>query len=114
MARIGSTKIAKAFTSGNTARTNNTYTDGTAVWLHGNKIMWANGEGEVHFNMCGWASVVTKDRLNHLFHHLNVPLRICNIKRSPHVYHIRTHQKCEISSRLDYSVNDFSELGTDQ
>lgn len=107
MARVGSTKIAKAFVNRSYERTENTNTDGHNVWLHGNKIMWREN-GVVHFSMCGWPTVVTKDRLNHLFDHLNVPLRAYTQNFTPGIYNYITKSKTEISSRLPYSVEDFS------
>ena len=44
----------------------NTFTDGKAIFLYGNKIAWRDEEGRVFFNLCGWNTKTTKDRLSAL------------------------------------------------
>lgn len=107
MARVGSTKIARAFVKGSHERTENTRTDGRQVLLHGNKIMWKQ-DGDTFFSMCGWPSVVTKDRLNHLFNELGVPLRAYTQDFTPGIYNYITKSKTEISANLTYAVSDFT------
>ena len=107
MARVSSSKIARAFVKGVPARCNNTVCDGESVYLHGHKIAWMPPHEEVHFSLCGWPTRTTMDRLNHIFDALNVPLRLCTIKFEPHVYNYKTGVTESISSRLPYVVTDF-------
>lgn len=36
------------------------------MYLHGNKIAWKDGNGNLYFSMCGWATPTTRERLNGL------------------------------------------------
>ena len=55
----------RAFLRNETLRVRNTYTDGSALYLHGNKIaMYVNDE--IYINHAGWKSMTTKERLNAL------------------------------------------------
>lgn len=106
MARVGSTKIAKAFFIGKPARTKNTETNGTTVWLHHNAIAWWS-DGVIHFSLCGWNTVTTRDRLNHIFREAGLPISVCQHKYGPYVFHHGTRTMHEISSRLPYASTDF-------
>jgi hypothetical protein len=57
-------RVAAAFLEGKRLRTRNTYTDGAAIFHHGNRIVWRNVMGHVLANMCGWGTVTTRDRIN--------------------------------------------------
>lgn len=106
MARVGSSKIARAFLSGKPAKTKNTETNGTTVWLHRNAIAWKE-KGTVCFTLSGWNTVTTRDRLNHIFSELDLPLSVCQHKFTPYIYNHNTKERQEISSRLTYAVSDF-------
>lgn len=56
-------KIASAWWLGQKARAARTTTDGTAIYLHGHKIVWRDEKG-FNFCMCGWGTVTTRERLN--------------------------------------------------
>jgi hypothetical protein len=56
-------KIKAAFDAGNSLKVGNTHTDGTAVYLHGNKIIERRA-GEVWITNAGWSTNTTKERLN--------------------------------------------------
>lgn len=43
----------------------NAMCDGNAVYLHGHKIFWRDGD-DLMFSMCGWPTVTTRDRINAL------------------------------------------------
>jgi len=58
-------EVCGAFMSGRAMRKSNTVTDGTSLWLFGNKIAeWRNGA--LCITNCGWTSNTTKERLNGL------------------------------------------------
>lgn len=59
-------EIARAFENGQRKTMSNTFTDGQAIFLHGNKIAWRGDDGKVYFNLCGWNTKTTKDRLSAL------------------------------------------------
>lgn len=106
MARVGSSRIAQAFKEGRPLTVKSTRTNGTTVWLHNNPIAWRR-DGTIEFSLCGWNTVTTRDRLNHIFAAFNLPLRVCQIKHEPYVYNWQTQEKEEISSRLPYAITDF-------
>jgi len=55
---------AEAFMRGETKVSGNTETDGTCVWLHGNKIAERVTENEVIVTLAGWPTPTTRERLN--------------------------------------------------
>lgn len=58
-------KICFAFEQGRTLKIDNSETDGTSLWLFGNKIAeWR--QGEIWITDAGWQSQTTKERLNGL------------------------------------------------
>lgn len=58
-------KICTAFEQRRTLKIDNSKTDGTSLWLFGNKIAeWR--EGEIWISNAGWQSKTTKERLNGL------------------------------------------------
>jgi hypothetical protein len=58
-------KICFAFEQGRTLKIDNSETDGTNLWLFGNKIAeWR--QGEIWITDAGWQSKTTKERLNGL------------------------------------------------
>lgn len=71
MANRTSQAIARAFIAGRKLHTANTYTDGQAVYLWGNRIAWKANDGRIHFNMCGWGTATTRDRLSALGIYIN-------------------------------------------
>lgn len=63
-------KTCNAFENRRKCTSGNTYTDGNALYLHGNKIAeWI--DGELYISSCGWETVTTKERLNGL-HGVNI------------------------------------------
>lgn len=64
--RKESMKIARAFLNKEKAGAARTTTDGSAIYLHGNKIAWHNPDGTISATLAGWGTVTTRDRLNTL------------------------------------------------
>lgn len=58
-------QIRDAFYAGRTLRIRNTITDGTSIWLFGNKIVERRSDG-IWITNAGWQSATTKERLNAL------------------------------------------------
>jgi len=56
-------QIATAFAEGKSKTVGNTRTDGTSVWLHGNKIVERREDG-IFWTLAGWDTVTTRDRVN--------------------------------------------------
>ena len=71
-----SKSIANAFKNGERRSIGNTVTDNDEVLLHGNRIMWKNGGGDICLSMCGWATRTTRERLNALLEVLGSRYRI--------------------------------------
>ena len=68
-----SKKIAAAFMQHKAAKSGNTETDGTTLWLHGNAIArwrepWTEAAKSdvIEVSFAGWPSVTTRERLNSL------------------------------------------------
>lgn len=108
MPRVGSPLIAQAFKDGRGHTIKNTTTNGTTVWLHRNAIAWKYN-GTVEFSLCGWNTVTTRDRLNHIFNAFGLPIRVCQIKGDPYIYNYKTQAREEISSRLVYAASEFTQ-----
>jgi len=64
--------IARAFVAGEVCRRKRTYTDGNRIVLHGSTIAWREGVN-VYACLCGWGTVITRDRLNALCRALDAP-----------------------------------------
>ena len=58
--------IVEAFYKGEAKSSGNTCTDGTCLWLHGNKIAEKDEFGNLHITNAGFETNVTKERLNGL------------------------------------------------
>ena len=56
-------QIRIAWRAGKSKSVGNTTTDGSSVWLHGNKIIKVE-DGEVFATFAGWHTRTTQDRLN--------------------------------------------------
>jgi hypothetical protein len=56
-------QIKRAFENKKSLKVNNTRTDGTSVFLHGNEIIKRDKSGIVLFTFSGWPSVTTRERL---------------------------------------------------
>ena len=66
--------VIGAFLEGRKRTIKNTSTDGQYLWLHGNRIAWRDEHGCIYMTMCGWPTVITRDRLNTLCHLLGSKL----------------------------------------
>ena len=64
-------QIAEAFYAERELKINNTYTDGQAVWLHGNKIIERRRDG-IWFTLAGWNTNTTRERLNGILRHVRI------------------------------------------
>lgn len=58
-------EIVSAFMNHETKRVSNSYTDGTALYLHDNEIA-VHVKGGIEVSNAGWFSNTTKERLNGL------------------------------------------------
>jgi len=56
-------EIANAFAQGESKAAGNTWTDGKAVFLHGNKIVERTDDG-ILMTLAGWNTSTTRERLN--------------------------------------------------
>ena len=56
-------EIANAFAQGESKAVGNTWTDGQAVYLHGNKITERTENG-IFMTLAGWNTTTTRERLN--------------------------------------------------
>lgn len=56
--------IAQAFNEGKTKSIGNTMTNGSEVFLHGNKIAWRSSGNGLELTLAGWPTVTTRERLN--------------------------------------------------
>lgn len=67
--------VVKAFLAGKEKRVGNTYTNGNALFLHGNMIGWKRdrglGETVIEVSTAGWNTGTTRERLNCLFSFLS-------------------------------------------
>jgi hypothetical protein len=64
--RIVTEQIKKAFLAGESKKVNNTRTDGQNVYLHGHKIIKRDSSGILLFNLCGYGTQVTRERIRHI------------------------------------------------
>lgn len=71
--------IAQAFNERRSKTISNSHTDGEGFFLHGHKIAFWDEDhnGEIlSFNMCGWGTVTTRERLNSLFYVLGFDMSV--------------------------------------
>ena len=71
--------IAQAFNDRRSKTISNSHTDGEGFFLHGHKIAFWDEDhnGEIlSFNMCGWGTVTTRERLNSLFYVLGFDMSV--------------------------------------
>lgn len=61
-------EISNAFHSHRRLTKNNTFTDGQAVWLFGNKIV-ERRNGQIWISAAGWPTTTTKSRINGILGH---------------------------------------------
>jgi hypothetical protein len=59
-------RIKKAFEQGQSLKVGNTETDGTSVWLFGNKIVRRDNTGTVWATLAGWNTPTTRERVNNI------------------------------------------------
>ena len=57
-------QIKEAWTNRKACTIGNTCTDGETVWLHGNAIVRRDKYNNIEFNVCGWNTVTTRERIN--------------------------------------------------
>lgn len=70
-------KTVRAFLSGHSLTVGNTYTDGQALYLHGNRIAMRDGvTGEVWLSTGGWNTLTTRERLNGVLSIMGSSLRV--------------------------------------
>ena len=76
-ARVGSSHVAMAFATGRRASEANTMTDGTAFFLHGNKIAERRAD-HLWISLAGWNTPTTRERLNAVLDAFQLPARVYN------------------------------------
>jgi hypothetical protein len=59
-------RIKQAFENGKSLKVNNTRTDGNSVFLHGHEIIKRDKSGIVLFNLCGYRTPTTRERIKHI------------------------------------------------
>lgn len=64
-------KIANAFLLSNHKSIRNTWTNGKAVYLHGNKIAEKREDG-IYLSLAGWNTPTTRERLNGILQAFNI------------------------------------------
>ena len=65
--------IAANFKTCDRASVGSKMTDGNAVYLHGNKIMWWEDMGEtLKVTCCGWNTPTTRNTINEILHYLGI------------------------------------------
>ena len=64
--RAETRKIMTAFLAGKSAISARSRTDGSNVYLHGNRIAWREPNGDICMTLAGWGTTTTRDRLNGL------------------------------------------------
>ncbi len=77
--RKESMEIVRAFIAGTPKKMKRTYTDGLAIYLHGNKIAEKRQDG-VYGTLVGWGTTTTRERLNCLTRELTGRARFCQRK----------------------------------
>ena len=75
-------QIATAFKAGLKKSVGNTMTDGTAVFLHGNKIV-ERKDGKIQVTLSGWNTSTTRERVNGVLSELGLNGRFHQKKFAP-------------------------------
>ena len=78
--------IMKAFLNRKSCRRQRTITDGSAVYLHGNRIAWREPNGDISMTLAGWGTPTTRERLNGLCM-LLIDKRPFNQRKHEQFYH---------------------------
>jgi len=81
--RQESLEVCRAFIAGRVRSMKRTRTDGTTLYLHGNRIAWWNPDGSVSMTLAGWGTPTTRDRLNTL----------CWLMFATRPFHQKKHQQ---------------------
>lgn len=58
--------VMSAFIARKCCKRARTWTNGDAVYLHGNCIAWRDNDGSIMATLAGWDTVTTRDRINGL------------------------------------------------
>ena len=64
-------RIVQAFMARTPRNEKRTTTDGTSLFLHGNKIAWWEDDRSLRVTMAGWGTVTTRERLNGVMEFFN-------------------------------------------
>lgn len=79
-------RIVTSFINGKPDTLDNTSTDGTTLFLHGNPIAQKNPSGAIVATLAGWPTVTTRERLNGLCRLLG---KNCMFHQSKHVQYFQ-------------------------
>jgi hypothetical protein len=69
-------KVVKAWQMGSTKKVDNTRTDGSRIYLHGNCIAKRDENGSVYISDGGWNTLTTRERLNGILSTLGIQQRV--------------------------------------
>jgi hypothetical protein len=69
-------KVVKAWQMGSKKTVDNTRTDGSRIYLHGNCIAKRDENGSVYITDGGWQTSTTRERLNGILATLGIPQRV--------------------------------------
>ena len=86
MARIGFTRIARAFLDGRSATLKNDTSTGDRLTYHGNVICERRADGSVWATLAGWNTVTTRQRWNTLASLLDSGLRVSQRRFTPYLW----------------------------
>ncbi len=75
-----SKEIAQAFKENKKKSISNTNTDGTSIYLFGNKIVRKISNNKLEISLCGFNTTTTKERLNTVLDRFSYPERISQKK----------------------------------
>lgn len=89
--RAESYVIAKAFLARRKYKRARTYTDGDAVYLHGNRIAWWDERGDLNLTLAGWGTATTRERLN----------TICMLLMDQRPFHQKKHTQFFNDNEID-------------
>ena len=95
-------KTIEAFLNREQLKINNTETNGSDLYLFGNRIAY-HKDNDIIISMCGYNTVTTKDRLNELLDKLNHG----RIRTKNYVsYYVEDNTSFEIDPSKEYSLNE--------
>ncbi len=105
MSRSTAVKTVRAFLNGDKLKVNNTQTNGTELYLFGNKIAYKK-DNDIIISMCGYNTITTKDRLNCLIDHVRPDFKIFSKDYTPFLVNCRTNESLKLNAQDEYNLNE--------